>query len=333
MKERAQVLSRQGPAEGRPLEIREHPAEEPVAGEVLLRVRACGLCRTDLHVVEGDLPARRLPLVPGHQIVGTVERLGPAVAGLNPGDRVGVGWMHSTCGSCPFCTGGQENLCPGARFTGWDADGGFAGWVRAPAAFAFPLPGRYSDAEAAPLLCAGIIGYRSLKLAGFGPGRLLGLFGFGASAHLALQAAVRRGCTVAVVSRGESHRRLAEDLGARWTAEPGRPLPRPLDAAVVFAPAGAAVREALQAVRPGGVVAVNAVTLDALPAMPYGILYGERVLRSVANYTRADAREFLEMAGASPFRVEAEIFPLEQANEALLRLKRRELRAAAVLVP
>lgn len=333
MKGRCWVLTRQGPAEGGPLEIREQIPEEPGPGELLLRVRACGVCHTDLHLVEGDLPPRGLPRVPGHQIIGTVERIGPGVAGVNPGDRVGVGWIRSTCGTCSYCGGGRENLCPAARFTGWDADGGFADWTRVPASFAFPLPGRYSDTEAAPLLCAGIIGYRSLRLAGMRPGLRLGLYGFGASAHLALQLAVHEGCTVAVVSRGEIHRRIAEELGAAWTGEPGRPLPWPPEAAVVFAPSGAVVREALRSVGPGGVVAVNAIALDALPEMPYELLYGERVLRSVANFTRTDAREFLELAGSLPLRVEREVFALEAAPEALLRLKRRDLRASAVLVP
>ncbi len=333
MSARAQVLVRQGPAESRPLEMRELTPPDPAAGEVLLRVRACGLCHTDLHIAEGDLPARKLPVVPGHQIVGVVEKAGPGVSGLKPGDRVGAGWIRAACGQCALCGRGEENLCPEARFTGWDADGGFADRTLAPAEFAFPLPERFSDAEAAPLLCAGIIGYRSLRLAGIGPGDRLGLFGFGASAHLAIQVAVRRGCTVAVVSRGEVHRRVAEVLGAAWTGAPGRPLPWALDRAVVFAPAGSAVREALAAVRPGGCVAVNAISLDALPEMPYGVLYGERVLRSVANFTRQDAREFLALAGSIPLRVEMESFPLEAANEALLRLKRRELRAAAVLIP
>ncbi len=333
MSARAQVLVRQGSVEDRLLESRDHPPREPGPGEVLLRVRACGVCHTDLHIVEGDLPARKLPVVPGHQIVGIVERAGPGVEDLKPGARVGVGWIRETCGTCAFCGRGEENLCPAAHFTGWDADGGFADWATAPAAFAFPLPDRFSDAEAAPLLCAGIIGYRSLRQAGVAPGERVGLFGFGASAHLAIQIAVHWGCPVAVVSRGEVHRGVASTLGAAWTGEPGRPLPWPLDRAVVFAPAGAAVREALQAVRPGGTVAINAISLDALPQMPYGTIYGERTLRSVANFTRQDAREFLSLAGSIPVRVELETFPLEAAGEALLRLKRRELRAAAVLLP
>ncbi len=333
MSARAQVLVRQGPVEGRPLEARDHPHREPGRGEILLRVRACGVCHTDLHLAEGDLPARKLPVVPGHQIVGIVERAGPGVENLKPGTRAGVGWIRETCGTCAFCERGEENLCPAARFTGWDADGGFADWAIAPAAFAFPLPDRFSDAEAAPLLCAGIIGYRSLRQAGVAPGERVGLFGFGASAHLAIQVAVHWGCAVGVVSRGEVHRGVASSLGAAWTGEPGHPLPWPLDRAVVFAPAGAAVLEALQAVRPGGTVAINAISLDALPRMPYGTIYGERVLRSVANFTRQDAREFLSLAGSIPVHVELETFPLEAAGEALLRLKRRELRAAAVLVP
>ncbi len=309
------------------------PPPEPAAGEVILRVRACGLCHTDLHIAEGDLPFHKVPIVPGHQIVGTVEKTGPGVTGLRPGDRVGVGWIRHACGRCAYCGKGQENLCPEARFTGYDADGGFAEWALAPADFSFPIPARYSDAEAAPLLCAGIIGYRSLRLAGIARGDRIGLFGFGASAHLALQVAVGMGCEVAVVSRGETHRRVAAELGASWTGEPGRSPPWPLDSAVVFAPAGSVVREALRAVRPGGCVAINAISLDALPQMPYETIYGERTLRSVSNFTRRDAREFLALAGSTGMRVELETFPLDAANEALLRLKRRQLRAAAVLVP
>ncbi|MBI2932707.1 MAG: zinc-dependent alcohol dehydrogenase family protein [Planctomycetes bacterium] len=328
---RAQVLRRQAPIEERPLEDVSWPRPKPGPGEVLLGVRACGICRTDLHLIEGDLPARRLPIVPGHQIVGIVEEVGPGVSMRKVGDRVGAGWLRSTCGTCDYCRGDFENLCPDARFTGYDADGGYAGAVAVPAAFTYPIPDRFGDCEAAPLLCAGIIGYRSLRLAGVRPGSTVGLFGFGASAHLALQVAVHWGSKVVVITRGSHHQEVARRLGASWAGAPDEPPRTPLDCAVVFAPAGTVVREALAAVRPGGTVAVNAIHLDRLPEMPYRLLYGERSLRSVTNFTRRDAEEFLALAASIGIRVEIETYPPTAANEALTRMKRRELRAAAVL--
>lgn len=332
---RAAYLPHPGPIEGAPLVVGERPVPEPGPGQVRLRVAACGLCHTDVHVAEGDLPPRRSPLIPGHQIVGVVEALGPGAtaAGRRVGERVGVTWLAWACGTCEACRRGDENLCERARFTGYDVDGGFAQHALAEASFVVPLPGVFDDVHAAPLLCAGAIGYRALRVAGVRPGERLGLFGFGASAHLAIQVAVRWGCEVAVVSRGAHHRQLAAARGARWTAAPGEPLPRALDRAVVFAPAGEVVVAALRAVRPGGVVAVNAVTLDRLPEMPYSVLYGERVLRTVANLTRRDAVEFLRLAAETPVQVDVETFPLDGVNEALARLKRGALRAAGVLLP
>lgn len=330
---RAAVVGRPGPIETTPLALEEREPPRPAPGQVRLRVRACGVCHTDLHVAEGDLPPRRARVVPGHQIVADVDALGdgsdPALAGA----RVGVTWLAWACGTCPACRRGEENLCPRARFTGYDTDGGFAEATVAEAAFVVPLPRELAPEAAAPLLCAGVIGYRALRVAGLGPGERLGLYGFGASAHLAIQVARHWGCEVGVVTRGAAHRRLAEALGAAWVGEPGTRPPEAFDRAVVFAPSGAVVVEALRALRPGGVVAINAVTMDAIPAMPYEALYGERTLRSVSHLTRADARAFLALAVEIGVRAEVEVFGLADVNEALRRLKRRELRAAAVLRP
>ena len=303
----------------------------PGPGEVRLRVQVCGICHTDLHVAEGDLPPRRPSVIPGHQIVGVVEQAGPGVDTPPVGARVGVTWLAWADGDCPACRRGDENLCERALFTGYDVDGGFAEYAVVKAAFVVPLPPQFDAVHAAPLLCAGVIGYRALRVAGVQPGERIGLFGFGASAHLAIQVARHWGCEIGVITRGAAHRALARNLGARWTGEPGAAPPAPFDRAIVFAPSGQVVLAALEAVRPGGTVAINAVTLDQIPPMPYGTIYGERVLRTVSNLTRRDAREFLQVAAEIPARVDAEVFPLDAVNQALLRLKRRELAAAAVL--
>lgn len=330
---RAQVLEEQAPAEEGPLELRDVEEAEAGPGEVLLRVRACGVCHTDLHIVEGDLELRRRPTIPGHQIVGVVEAVGDGVDASLAGRRVGVPWLASSCGECKHCRAGRENLCDDASFTGWDRPGGFAECVAVPAAAAHPLPDAFGDAEAAPLLCAGIIGYRSLRLAGMQPGCRLGLFGFGASAHLAIQVARHRGCEVWVFTRSDHHRELARELGAAWVGGAEDDPPGRLDAAVTFAPAGWVAREALRLLDAGGTVAVNAIHLDEIPTLDYREhLYGERTLRSVTNLTHRDAREFLELAGEIPMQTRVEAFPLEQANAVLGRLKRSELEAAAVLV-
>jgi propanol-preferring alcohol dehydrogenase len=328
---RAAVIHAQRPVEDRPVRLEERAPPDPGAGEVRVRVRACGVCHTDLHIAEGDLRARRLPIVPGHQIVGIVDRIGSGVDRAMLGRRVGVTWLAGTDGTCQACRRGEENLCPNAQFTGYDRDGGFADYAVARADFVVAVPDAFDDEAAAPLLCAGVIGYRALRVAGVRPGELIGFYGFGASAHLAVQLARHMGCEAAVVTRGAAHRALAEALGARWVGEPGSHPPRPLDRAIVFAPAGAVVREALAALRPGGTVAINAVAMDGLPAMPYEILYGERVLRTVSNLTRADAAAYLPLAAEVPLRVEHDVFPLEAANDVLLQVKRRTIRAAAVL--
>lgn len=332
---RRMLLSETGAVEDGILIEDDGALPSPADGQVALRVLACGVCHTDLHLVEGEVPAS-LPRVLGHQVVATVESLGAGVDGVSVGERVGVGWLASTCGACAYCAGGRENLCEGARFTGRDVDGGYAEGMLADARFTYPLPNVFSDVEAAPLLCAGIIGYRALKLCAIQPGGRLGLFGFGASAHLAIQVASAPGgwgCNTYVFTRSEAHRQLARELGAVWVGgaedDPGVAL----DAAVSFAPAGWIVPAALARLGRGGTLAVNAIHASDIPSFPYERLYWERTVRSVANFTREDAREFLSLAAKIGLRVETEVRPLRKANEVLVRLKRGETRGAAVLTP
>ncbi len=329
-------LVQPAPVDTRPLSLVEQPLLVPQVGpavpDVLLRVLVCGVCRTDLHIIEGELPPHKLPLTPGHQVVGVVEAVAPGIAWPRPGDRVGVAWLHSACGQCAFCRAGQENLCDRAQFTGWDVDGGYASYMLARSEFLVPLPEAFAAQAAAPLLCAGVIGYRSLRLAEVQPGERVGLFGFGASAHLALQVARHWGCLVAVFTRGSRHRRLAEALGAAWVGGADDRPAWPLDRAVIFAPAGELVPVALAHLRQGGTLAINAIHMSPLPKMDYNLLYGERTVRSVTNATRRDAAEFMALAGEIGIRIEVEAFALTEANQALIRLKRSELNAAAVLV-
>lgn len=328
---RALVLERPGPAASRPLRLLELPDPEPGPGELLLGVAACGICRTDLQIVEGDLAMRAMPIVPGHQVVGRVEAVGTGVAGWSVGDRAGVGWLGSADETCRFCTSGRENLCPDARFTGWDRDGGYAERMTVRAGFALHLPDGFDDLAAAPLLCGGVIGYRSLKVAGIEPGGRLGLFGFGASALLAIQVAVHRGCEVYVATRSPVERARAMSLGATWAGGYDEPVPVPLDAAVTFAPAGEVVLAALRSIDRGGTVAINAIHLDRVPEFPYEWLWLERSLRSVANFTRRDAEEFLALAASIPIRTETEVHPLEAGGLALQRLAEGKVEGAAVL--
>lgn len=331
---RAARLHNQAPIGDSPLRIESCPDPEPADGELRLRVLACGACHTDLHIIEGDLAPHRLPLIPGHQIVGVVDSVGAGVAEERIGDRVGVPWMSSSCGACERCAAGRENLCAQARFTGYDLDGGFAEMVAVPQASAHPLPDAIDDLEAAPLLCAGIVGYRALRLSEVEPGQCLGLFGFGASAHLAIQVARHWDCEVCVFTRGEHHRELAHELGAAWVGGAEDDPPRELHAAVSFAPVGSLVREALRVTAPGGTVAVNAIHLSGAIELDYREhLYNERTLRSVTNLTHRDADEFLALAAEVPVRATFEEFPLAEANRALQRLQASELDAAAVLVP
>jgi propanol-preferring alcohol dehydrogenase len=325
------VLDQPGPATKAPLRAATRPDPSPRGGEILIRVAACAVCRTDLQICEGDLAARRLPIVPGHQIVGRVERVGADVRGWSVGDRAGVAWLAGTDGSCVHCAAGRENLCTAAEFTGWDRDGGYATHALARADFALRLPDAFSDEEAAPLLCGGVIGYRSLRVSGIAPGQRLGLYGFGASATLAIQVARHWGCRVFVCTRSAPERARAMALGAEWAGEATEAPPEPLDAAVTFAPAGAVVAAALKALDRGGTVAINAIHLDRLPEMPYGDLWWERSIRSVANFTRRDATEFLEIAGRIPIRAERDVFELDRANEALAALAQGRVRGAAVL--
>jgi alcohol dehydrogenase, propanol-preferring len=328
---RAQQLTEAAPIGSRPLVAVERPDPEPAPGEVRLRVVACGCCRTDLHIVEGDLALPRLPIVPGHQVVGVVDALGDGCESLVVGDRVGVAWLHHTCGTCEFCARGEENLCVAADFTGWTVDGGYADAVTVPEAFAVRLPAGLGDLEAAPLLCAGVIGYRALRRAEVVPGDRVALLGFGASAHLALQVLQYWSCEVVVMTRGEHHRALARDLGAAWVGGAADAPPELCDRAVVFAPAGELVPVALAAVRPGGTVSLAGIHMSDVPAMPYDLLWHERSLRSVANMTRADAQEFMDLAEVAGIRSEFETFPLEAANDALAAIKSDAVRGAAVL--
>ncbi|MFH1330676.1 MAG: zinc-dependent alcohol dehydrogenase family protein [Actinomycetota bacterium] len=329
---RAMLLPRPGPIENAPLRLADLPDPAPGPGELLVEVAACGVCRTDLQLVEGDLEARHLPIVPGHQIAGRVAALGPGTTGWAVGDRAGVGWPAGSCGVCGFCRSGRENLCEQARFTGWDRDGGYAERAVVRADWAVRLPGRFPDPAAAPLLCGGVIGYRSLRICGIRPGGRLGLYGFGASAFLAIQVAVHWGCEVYVATRSPAEQRRAREMGAVWAGPYEEPPPVPLDAAVTFAPVGEVVVAALRALDRGGVVAVNAIHLDRIPGFPYRHLWWERQIRSVANSTRRDAAEFIDLAARIPVRTVADTFPLEEANTALARLKRGEVSGAAVLV-
>jgi len=316
----------------RPLQIVDVADPRVQSGHVLLRVRACGVCRTDLHIVEGELPPKQLRIIPGHQIVGEV--VDGATSDLPIGSRVGVSWLGGTDGTCVYCRKGMENLCDSIVFTGYSVAGGYAEYALARNDFVFPLPASLDDLHAAPLLCAGIIGFRSLRVAGVEPGERVGLFGFGASAHLAIAVLRAWRCEVYVSTRGESHRRLADSLGATWVGSETEKPPVQLDRAVTFAPSGDVVIAALASLRKGGVVAINAIHLDRIPQFDYdSLLWGERQLRSVANMTRADARDFLELAAQIGLQPKVTVFSLDQANEALMAVKHDAVDGAAVIVP
>jgi propanol-preferring alcohol dehydrogenase len=328
---KAAVLSSPREVAKRPLEIREISQLQPAPEQVLLRVRTCGVCRTDLHIAEGELPPKLPQVTPGHQIVAEVA--GGATAELPPGTRVGVSWMGGTDGTCWYCQHGMENLCDAPTFTGYSVNGGYAEYALARADWVYPLPSQLDDLHAAPLLCAGIIGFRSLRVAGVERGERVGLFGFGASAHLALPVLHAWKCKVYVSTRGESHRKLAASLGAEWVGSELQKPPQELDRAITFAPSGDVVLAALSSLRKGGVVAINAIHLDRMPQFDYDrLLWGERQLRSVANMTRADARDFLRTAAEIGLKPKTTAFPLEQANEALIALKKDAIDGAAVIV-
>lgn len=326
---RAMVLK----APGHPLELENREIPRPQPGQILLKVKACAVCRTDLHVADGDLPPHRPSIVPGHEIVGEVAALGEGVTGFRLGERAGVGWLGHTCGICTFCTHGEENLCDHAEFTGYQRDGGFADYTVADAAFSFPMPESYTDAEAAPLLCAGLIGYRSLKMAG--PGKKLGIYGFGAAAHIVAQVALWEGRRVYAFTRtgDTAAQAFAMSLGCTWAGGSDERPTEDLDAAIIFAPVGALVPAALRAIRKGGIAVCGGIHMSDIPSFPYSVLWGERVLRSVANLTRQDAAEFLSLAPRVPVKTTVELFPLIEANEALAALRSGKLTGAAVLTP
>ena len=331
---KAMILRQQAPAGEHPLEAVDLPDPEPGPGEVRVRVKACGVCRTDLHVVEGDLPDPRLPVVPGHQVVGEIEATGPGCHRLEVGDRVGIAWLRETCSACEFCRAGRENLCGTSRYTGYHEDGGFAEKAVVREDWAYRIPDAFSDAEATPLLCAGLIGYRSLRRAAVPDGGKLGLFGFGSSAHIVIQIARHRGCEVHVATRSEGHRELALELGAASAGSPYEPLPEDVHGAVVFAPAGEIVPVALRSIRKGGTVALAGIHMSPVPEMTYEEhLFHEKQLRSVEANTREDGRELLAEAAEIPLRPEVTTYPLAEANRALLDLKESEIDGTGVLVP
>jgi len=328
---KACILPAPAPVESNPLRLTELPVPKPHGNQVLVRVRVCGVCRTDLHVVEGELPTRKSPLVPGHQVVGTVEQCGPDAGRFQPGARVGIPWLHQTCGACEYCVGERENLCERASFTGWTEHGGYAEYALCPDDFAYALPEDFSDLHVAPLLCAGIIGFRTLRVSGIQPGGRLGMYGFGAAAHVAIQVARHWQIDVYAVTRDPRHRQLALDLGAVWAGGSDQNPPAPLDAALIFAPAGELVVAALRVLKRGGTVALGGIHMSPIPAIDYALLYHERVIRSVANNTRRDGEDFLRIAAEIPIHTEVREFGLDEANAALNALKNDAIRGAAVL--
>ena len=328
---RAMQLDRPAPVGDEPLRLVERAVPEPGPGQVLVRVSACGICRTDLHVVEGELPPVRSPIVPGHQIVGRLERVGPGVTGRRIGERVGIAWLGRTCGTCAHCATGRENLCESAEFTGYHADGGYADYVLARADFAYTIPDVFADAEAAPLLCAGIIGYRALRLSRVAPGQRLVMYGFGSSAHITMQVALARGVEVDVCTREPTHRALALSLGAAWAGGLADRPPAPAAGAIIFAPAGELVPLALRNLAPGGTLALAGIYMTAIPSLDYSDLYRERTITTVTANTRDDGRELLAEAGRIPLRPTVTTFPLAEANRALQALKAGAFAGSGVL--
>lgn len=328
---KACTLHAPGPIDRAPLEFGDVPDPRPGPGEVLLRVKMCGICRTDLHVVEGELPPQRPAIIPGHQIVGIVEGLGEGARRWNIGDRAGVAWLHRTDQTCEFCRAGKENLCDHAVFTGYTANGGYAEYAVAPEDFVYAIPPNFPDDQAAPLLCAGIIGFRCLRISEAQRGARLAFYGFGAAAHVAIQVARHWGIEVYACTRGEKHQQLALQLGAAWAGEAAAAPPQKLDAAIIFAPAGELVPAALAALKKGGVLVLGGIHMSEIPALDYNLLYQERVVRSVANNTRQDGEDFLRVAAEIPVRTQVTVYPLRDANRALLDLKTDRINGAAVL--
>ena len=331
---KACLLHSIAPVEQYPLELTEAPQPQPAETQILVKVSVCGVCRTDLHVIEGELTRQVLPIIPGHQVIGQVEQAGENVRRLKIGDRVGIPWLHQTCGVCEYCRAGKENLCENATFTGWLVNGGYAEYAVAPADFVYPIPAAFSDEEAAPLLCAGIIGFRSLRLSGItGPshGKRLGIYGFGAAAHITIQVARHWGVDVYAFTRDARHRQLACDLGAMWAGGSDDEPPVKLDSVIIFAPAGELVISALKVLKKGGVIALGGIHMSRIPPIDYQLLYHERVVRSVANNTRQDGLDFLRVAAEIPIKTQTQIFDLAEANAALNALKHDAVRGAAVI--
>jgi propanol-preferring alcohol dehydrogenase len=328
---KACLLHAPAPVESNPLEFADVPAPRPSKGEVLVRVKACGVCRTDLHVVDGELPPRKSPVIPGHQIVGVVETLGEGARRFAVGARVGIAWLHKTDQTCEYCRAGMENLCDHPTFTGYTVDGGYAECAVAPEDFVYPIPESFPDQQAAPLLCAGIIGFRCLRLSGVQRGGRLAFYGFGAAAHLAIQVARHWGVEIYACTRGATHQQLARQLGAVWAGEAAAEPPAKLDAAIIFAPAGELVPLALKALKKGGVLVLGGIHMSPIPSFDYNLLYQERVIRSVANNARQDGEDFLRVAAEIPVRMQVTLFPLREANRALNDLKSDRISGAAVL--
>jgi alcohol dehydrogenase, propanol-preferring len=328
---KACILKAPAPIESNPLDLTEVPKPQPAGQQVLVRVTACGICRTDLHVIEGELPPRKSPVIPGHQVVGVIEANGPAAGRYPIGSRVGIAWLHATDGTCEYCVAGKENLCNQPSFTGYVVDGGYAEYALGEESFVYPIPDGFGDEQAAPLLCAGIIGFRSLRLSAIQSGGRLGLYGFGAAAHVAIQVARHWGVDVYACTRDQRHQNLALELGAVWAGGTVDPPPVPLDSAIIFAPAGEIVPAALKALKKGGTLALGGIHMSPIPPLDYNLLYFERVIRSVANNTRQDGHDFLKLAAAIPIRTQVELFPLSEANRALNSLKNDAIRGAAVL--
>lgn len=328
---KACVLRRIAPIETRPLEFADVEEPQPCGDQVLVRVTACGVCRTDLHVIEGELPQRKTPVIPGHQVVGVVEKMGERASRFKLGARVGIPWLHRTCGVCEYCRAGRENLCDNPTFTGYVVDGGYAERALAPEAFVYPIPDGFPDDQAAPLLCAGIIGFRSLRLSGIQPGGRLGFYGFGAAASVAIQVARHWNVEVYACTRDERHQRLALEMGAAWAGGTTADPPVKMDSAIIFAPAGEIVPAALKALKKGGTLALAGIHMSPTPPLEYNLLYHERVIRSVANNTRQDGEDFMRLASEIPIKTQIETFRLADANRALNALKNDAIQGAAVL--
>ena len=330
---RAMVLHEPKDITQAPLRLEDVPIPEPAPAQIRIKVTACGVCHTDLHTVEGDLPLPKLPLIPGHEVVGVVDKVGAGVTKFQVGDKAGAVWLYRTCGTCRYCRSGQENLCPNAMFTGYHVDGGYAEYMVVDEDFAYHLPSNLSDPEIAPLMCGGVIGYRAFTLSEAQPGQVLGLYGFGNSAHITIQVARYLGIRVFVFTRSPAHQQHALELGAEWVGKAQDTPPEGIDAAIIFAPAGPIVPEALRVLNPGGTVALAGIYMTPIPEMPYDLLYFERTLRSVANSTRQDAIELLKLAAEIPIRTTITTFPLQEANEVLQAMKESKINGDAILIP